>query len=129
MSDEAKQKISKSRKGKKFSAEWRQNMADARRGEKSHFWKGGITPEHRKIRNSREYASWRTAVFERDNYTCVLCGIKGGWSKEQKRKINLNADHIKRFALYPELRLDISNGRTLCLECHQQTDTFGRLRK
>lgn len=37
----------------------------------------------------------------------------------------LNADHIKRFADFPTLRLDISNGRTLCECCHRQTTTFG----
>jgi hypothetical protein len=109
-----RKKMSESRKGMKFSDEWRKNMADARRGEKSHLWRGGITEEHTKVRNSHEYKLWREAVFARDNYTCIMCNIKGGWSKEQKRKIDLNADHIKRFALYPELRLDINNGRTLC---------------
>jgi hypothetical protein len=37
----------------------------------------------------------------------------------------LNADHIKSWAHYPELRFDTSNGRTLCLSCHHKTDTFG----
>ena len=37
----------------------------------------------------------------------------------------LNADHIKRFADFPTLRLDISNGKTLCECCHRQTITFG----
>lgn len=76
----------------------------------------GITPIHTRIRKSREYAIWRTAVFMRDDYTCQMCGQKGG---------TLNADHIKPFSKYPELRLAIDNGRTLCIECHKQTDTYG----
>ena len=127
MSAETRAKMSRSRKGMKFSEEWRKNMANVRRGSKSHLWRGGITDTNMKIRNSLEYKIWRAAVFERDSYTCIWCKTPGGWSKEQKRKINLNADHIKRFALYPELRLDINNGRTLCEDCHKKTGTFGRL--
>lgn len=88
-------------------------------------WKGGITSENHKIRTSREYKEWRTKVFERDNYICQECGIKGGWHKDINKKITLNADHIKPFALFPELRLEISNGKTLCIKCHRKTKTYG----
>lgn len=84
-------------------------------GPKSNFWKGGITPINQKIRTSQEYKDWRTSVFERDNYTCKECGSRG---------YTLNADHIKPFAYYPELRLSIDNGRTLCVPCHKKTDTY-----
>lgn len=80
-------------------------------------WKGGITPEIIRIRTSTVYAKWRKAVFERDNYTCQMCGQWGG---------RLNADHIKRFRDFPELRFEISNGRTLCDPCHRSTPTYGR---
>lgn len=76
----------------------------------------GKTKEHQKIRSSARYRQWRRQVFERDNFTCQECGQKGG---------TLNADHIKRFADFPELRFEISNGRTLCESCHRQTTTFG----
>ena len=36
-----------------------------------------------------------------------------------------HADHIKDFALFPNLRLDINNGRTLCKSCHRKTDNYG----
>ena len=65
------------------------------RGEKHHNWRGGITPIYLKIRNSEEYKSWRKKIFERDKYTCVLCGHQGR---------GLVADHKKPFALFPELR-------------------------
>lgn len=88
------------------------------KGDKHPFWKGGIYPKHLALRNSKEYKLWRNAIFERDNYTCVFCGDnKGG---------NLNADHIKPFSLYPDLRFAIDNGRTLCVTCHRLTDTYGR---
>ncbi len=59
-----------------------------------------------------EYKNWRKAVFERDNYTCQFCGKRGG---------DLEADHIKPVSFYPELRIDINNGRTLCPPCHKTT--------
>jgi len=86
-----------------------------RAGDRNSNWRGGITPENRRLRNSPEYAAWRLAVFERDGYQCVKCGQRG-WS--------LHADHIKPFAYHPELRLDVSNGRTLCVECHKKTTTY-----
>ena len=63
----------------------------------------------KRIRNSGEYKEWREAVFKRDNYTCQNCMRKGG---------KLNAHHIKHFKDYPDLRLDIENGITLCVDCH-----------
>ncbi len=37
----------------------------------------------------------------------------------------ISAAHIKQFALFPESRLDIDNGRTLCKPCHKATDNYG----
>lgn len=91
------------------------------RGELHHNWKGGITPINRKIRLSFKYRLWREAVFARDNFTCVWCGLRGGY---------LEPDHIKPFCDYPELRFAIDNGRTLCKNCHSKTDTYkGRMNK
>ena len=86
------------------------------RGARHHNWKGGKTGYRQKIHNTLEYKLWRRSVFERDNYTCRFCGERGG---------ELNADHIKPFAYFPELRLAIDNGRTLCVACHRKTDTWG----
>lgn len=94
--------------------------AKARRGPDSNFWKGGKTDEAKIIRSSSEYRLWRQAVYECDDYTCQICGQRGG---------RLQPDHIKRFSDYPELRLDVNNGRTLCEDCHKQTPNYGRRRE
>ena len=95
--------------GRKFTYEHRKKMGDATRGEKHYRWKGGIKSENQKIRNQMDYKDWRTVVFERDNYTCQLCGQRGG---------HLQAHHILSFAGYPEYRFEVDNGITECKECH-----------
>ena len=113
-------KISKKLKGRKLSEEHRKKAIknlEPRYGKDNPAWKGGITPLNQKIRKSKEYRLWRIAVLERDNYTCRFCGQVGGI---------IHADHIKPFSLFPELRFAIDNGRTLCVDCHKKTDTYGR---
>lgn len=100
------------------------------RGERNHNWKGGITCFSMKIRGSLEYQLWRRSIFERDNFTCQICGERGE---------KLNVDHYPtRFAyILKDNRIntpedayscqplwDISNGRTLCLKCHKKTDSY-----
>ena len=85
-------------------------------GPNHYNWKGGSNRIEITLRNSLEYQLWRRAVFKRDDFSCQDCGKRGG---------NLNADHIKSFAMFPELRFDIDNGRTLCVPCHKETETYG----
>lgn len=121
---DARRKNSESKKGKPSypkSKETREKLRQANLGSKSHFWQGGKTEELRKRRSNAEAREWRKKIFERDNYTCVLCGARS--SKENH--VVLNADHIKPWSLFPELRLEMSNGRTLCLPCHRNTETWG----
>lgn len=106
-----------SAKGRKISIEARLKLSEQRKGNKNPGWRGGVNPINKSIRHSLEYRLWREAIFKRDNYTCIWGGKAHG-SK-------LQADHIKRFSDYPELRFAIDNGRTLCVECHRKTDTFG----
>ena len=77
-------------------------------GENNFNWKGGITPKMNMIRSTYKMRKWRFAVFERDQYACVIC----------KNDRLLEVDHIQPFSLFPELRTDVSNGRTLCKPCH-----------
>ena len=123
-SKETRLLMSEFHKGKKVSAETRKKLSllhsgkpkPWRVGALNHFWKGGITPINQKIRQSLEYTLWRRAVFERDKFMCIFGG------KEHGNK--LQADHIKPFSYYPELRFAIDNGRTLCKDCHRKTDTY-----
>ena len=114
-SQETREKIRKAHIGMKHSTEARLKQSTAKKGEKHPRWRGGISTVNNRIRSSLEYRLWRKAVVERDKYICIWCG-----SKEK-----IHADHIKPFALFPELRFAIDNGRTLCEKCHRKTDTYG----
>lgn len=115
MSQEHKNAISRALKGKRLGCE------NKYRGEKHWNWKGGVTKGIRKLRVSYRYKDWRKKVFDRDNYTCVLCGIRSAIGI----KVVLNADHIKPVVFNKELIFDVSNGRTLCEACHRKTETYG----
>lgn len=117
-SDETKKKMSEARLGK---SPWNKGLKGVQvvwnkgkklpeySGEGHWNWQGGKTPEIRRIRNSLENKLWRAEVFARDKYECQICGVTG--------KL-LAANHIKKFSDFPELRFELTNGITLCDECH-----------
>ena len=107
--------------GKSHSRETKDKMRESQIGELSASWKGGLTEINYRIRRSQQYADWRKSVFEAGKYTCQHCGAKSVAGK----RVRLEADHIKPFAAFPELRFEVSNGRTLCAPCHRKTDTWG----
>lgn len=117
--EEQKKEMSIRKKGKPghpHTLEHKKYMSRIMCGAKNWQWKGGVKSENAKIRKSFEYRIWRTSVFERDNWTCQICKVRGG---------KLEADHIKLFSLHPELRFVLDNGRTLCKPCHLKTPTWG----
>lgn len=110
----------RSQSGNGYTSERRIAMSKRQRGENAPNWKGGITPINKRLRRSLEFKIWRHQVFDRDNYTCQICGVKNG----NGSNVELHPDHIKQFAYHPELRFEISNGRTLCIICHRKTRTY-----
>jgi hypothetical protein len=89
---------------------------NGRSGEFHWNWQGGKTPVNQRERSSKEYADWRKAVFERDNFTCQMCGQVGG---------GLQAHHIKQWSTNVDERYQVSNGVTLCEKCHKELHRKG----
>jgi hypothetical protein len=83
------------------------------RGSNSPQWRGGTSSLGERFRASTAYREWRAAVFTRDDYRCQRCGVRGGGY--------LHAHHVKPLATHPELGLEVANGRTLCVACHDAT--------
>ena len=91
--------------------------------EKHWNWKGGISKEFNRLRQTSEYKNWRYLVYKRDNWICQECG---------KNSHHLNAHHIellsellKRYniknvqeAIKCKELWNIENGITLCKNCH-----------
>lgn len=116
MSEAAKRRGS-NRTGVKHTAETKAKISAVTkertaRGATHYAYTDGRHQRDKEARRTVEYAFWRTAVFERDNYTCQHCGDKRGG--------NLHAHHLQAYADFPELRLEVSNGLTLCQDCHEK---------
>ncbi|MBC8428409.1 HNH endonuclease [bacterium] len=59
-------------------------------------------------RRSPEDRKWKWEIHKRDGYKCTMCGDTE----------LLEAHHIKPCSEYPKLRHELSNGITVCHECH-----------
>lgn len=88
------------------------------RGKNHHNFKDGGKgqSERKNAMATLEYKIWRREVFKRDEYICQIC-------REPNQR--LEADHIKSWKDFPDLRYDLSNGRTLCKNCHIKTENYG----
>lgn len=73
-------------------------------------WRDGKSLKRDRLRLQPQVRVWRCHVFERDGFACRLCGTTG----------YLHAHHIKEWATHPDLRFDVDNGLTLCVDCHSE---------
>lgn len=117
-------------------AKYRSGWVDPRKGVKrpqitgkNHYLWNGLTPLVEQVRKCIEYRQWRSDVFSRDDFTCQMCGERGG---------KLHADHIKQFAFIiveNEIKTmkqarecselwNLNNGRTLCVPCHRTIPVY-----
>lgn len=103
--------VALARVGVRRSDEVRKKIARGKMGSLNPMWRGGASSRRLKLCNSQNYKQWRTAVFERDDWTCRKCN---------KRGCKLNADHIIPFFKDESLVYDLDNGQTLCVECHRE---------
>lgn len=89
----------------------RAKVRAARSGERSNFWKGGITPERANI------GGWTTENAARVHalwgWRCAICQGKDG----------LNAHHVDPVWHNAARARDVSNLVTLCGECHRHVHT------
>lgn len=89
------------------------------RGKNHPRWNPKLSNEDRyNNRKYPEYLRWRDSVYKRDNFTCKCCNDnKGG---------NLVAHHILNYSEHDKLRTALSNGITLCKNCHKAFhDSYG----
>lgn len=114
--------LKKGKPGKPLSEETKRKISlnnGAPKGAKHWNWKGGYKRRHVSsdwIQRRMFKREMQKLIFERDDYTCQLCGVRG---------VNLQVDHIQSWAEYVELRFSMDNCRTLCAKCHYKI-TFGR---
>ncbi len=59
-------------------------------------------------RDRFEHNIWKDKVKNRDNNRCINCGNPD----------NLHAHHLQSFHAYPDKRIEVDNGVTLCDDCH-----------
>jgi hypothetical protein len=130
--EECKRKISLSNTGKTLTKEQKQHLSKINKGKPSNR-KGSKHTEEAKIKtsmnvrgvtefsgfvtnNTRKESSYdmrvaRGACFQRENFTCQKCKVRGGI---------LNAHHANSWKFYPNERYVSDNLICLCNNCHKE---------
>jgi len=132
--------------GKKFSLEHRTRLSKSLTGlihsdrgtvigENHWNYKDGISKIDKLCRSMPEYKQWRSNCFVRDNWTCQTCRTTGVYiTVHHKKGFNkiIRENNIKNIndARKCNEIWDITNGITLCEDCHKLTDNYkGKARR
>lgn len=80
-------------------------------GEKHHNYNHNLTKKEREQgRNIDGYSDWKQEVKRQANYTCDICGQRGG---------KLHSHHLDGYKWCKTRRRDLTNGVCLCEHCHK----------
>jgi hypothetical protein len=119
---EVGKKISEAKMGHPVSEETRKKLADAARGEKSFFWKGGVSGERQRFYRSWHWRMQSERVMNRDDHTCQGCG----WTKSEveKRDEKMDVHHVKPLEKWEGDENDYPDDllTTLCRVCHSKSE-------
>lgn len=126
------QKIIASKKANGSIYHTQETIEKIQKSRKKHYDKvGRISNLTNRIKRTKKYKSWREAVYKKDDYTCVFCGVRGGQLEAdhiiQKAKYFKDCDNDYNKCMdYPPL-WNVDNGRTLCKDCHKITPSYGKV--
>ena len=67
-----------------------------------------------------KHRTWAQKVLRRAGYLCEECRRYGRTDKDGLPVRATTAHHIKHYEDFPELALDLNNGRALCNSCHNR---------
>lgn len=132
--EEHKAKLKVARKGRKpnlgktwkLSEKTKNKMREKKIGKRHWNWQGGISKISARIRNCFKYRQWRSDIFTRDDFTCIICEERGCYL-EADHYPKLFSEIVKEYkidcldkALECEELWNMNNGRTLCKDCHRK---------
>lgn len=97
--------------------EYKSKQSIAKMGSNNPMWDPNKTDEERRREKTHSrrfpgYKDFRLKVYERDNFTCKICGDSKG--------NNLVVHHINGFKWDVKNRMEVDNGVTLCTLCHNE---------